>query len=103
LPRICPAMRSSMQKDVEERRPLELAAFNGTVVQLGREHGMRVPINRTIFGALQVVSSGRRLSACGGPEIASRRPVAQHMRLPLHTRSGGGNRTPQSPLVLQRQ
>lgn len=54
-----PAMRSSMQKDLEEGRRLELEALNGTVVRLGQEHGVPVPINAMIVAALEVMLAGR--------------------------------------------
>lgn len=52
-----PGMRSSMQKDLEEGRRLELDALNGTVVRLAANLGIEVPVNRTIDGALRVTTA----------------------------------------------
>lgn len=52
-------MQSSMQKDVREGKRTELDALNGTVVRMAGKHDIDVPVNRTIDGALRVMT-GRR-------------------------------------------
>jgi 2-dehydropantoate 2-reductase len=51
-----PTMQTSMQRDLRDGRPLELEALNGTVVALARRHGIDVPVNRTVYGTLLVIS-----------------------------------------------
>lgn len=47
-----PTAKSSMARDVEAGRPLEVEALNGAVVRFGREHGVDTPANQTILDAL---------------------------------------------------
>jgi 2-dehydropantoate 2-reductase len=44
-----PAMRSSMQKDVEQGRPPELDAFGGAIVRAASRHGLQVPVTKTLM------------------------------------------------------
>lgn len=44
--------RASMQRDILEGRPSELAWQNGAVVRRGRERGVPTPINEMIYAAL---------------------------------------------------
>lgn len=43
---------ASMQRDILEGRPSELEHQNGTVVRLGREEGLPVPVNECIYRSL---------------------------------------------------
>ncbi|HKJ93453.1 MAG TPA: 2-dehydropantoate 2-reductase, partial [Longimicrobiales bacterium] len=52
-------MRPSMLQDLEAGHPLELEAMHGTVVRLGREHGVPVPITTFIYAALKLRAGGR--------------------------------------------
>ncbi|MFQ5795888.1 MAG: 2-dehydropantoate 2-reductase [Candidatus Bipolaricaulia bacterium] len=52
--RLLPEMKSSMQRDLERGHRLELDALNGTVVRLGRELGVDVPVNHFIYAALKL-------------------------------------------------
>lgn len=54
-----PTMRSSLANDLEAGRHLELEALNGTVVRLGREHGVPTPWNAAIYAALAPWAQGR--------------------------------------------
>lgn len=47
-----PSATSSMQRDVAAGRPFELEAFNGTIVRLGRVHGVQTPVHDAIYGFL---------------------------------------------------
>ncbi len=53
-----PTMRSSLANDLEAGRRLELEALNGTVVRLGREHGVPTPWNAAIYAALAPWAQG---------------------------------------------
>jgi 2-dehydropantoate 2-reductase len=52
------SMRGSMYYDLAAGRRLELEVLNGTVVQLGREHGIPTPMNFTIYAALKPYADG---------------------------------------------
>jgi 2-dehydropantoate 2-reductase len=43
---------ASMQRDLQEGRPSELEAQTGTIVRLGREHGVAVPVNELLYACL---------------------------------------------------
>lgn len=47
-----PQAKSSMCRDVENGRPLEVEAINGAVVRFGAEMGVDTPANRTILDRL---------------------------------------------------
>jgi 2-dehydropantoate 2-reductase len=47
-----PGMKSSMQRDLERGRRLEVESINGTVVRLGRAHGIPTPVNACIYACL---------------------------------------------------
>ena len=47
-----PAMKSSMCRDAELGRPLEVEAINGAVVRFGDEAAVPTPANRTVLDAL---------------------------------------------------
>lgn len=51
-------MRSSMQHDLENGRRLELPWLSGSVVQLGRKHGIETPVHSAVYGALSFYSNG---------------------------------------------
>jgi 2-dehydropantoate 2-reductase len=53
-----PGMKTSMLQDVEAGRKTEVEAFAGVVIGLGREAGIPVPVNRTLFGLLRAIESG---------------------------------------------
>ncbi len=50
--------RPSMYYDLNEGKRLELESLNGTVVRLGREHGVDTPINFAIYAALKPFING---------------------------------------------
>ena len=47
-----PSMKSSMQRDLERGKRLEVDSINGTVVRLGRAHGVPTPVNLCIYASL---------------------------------------------------
>jgi 2-dehydropantoate 2-reductase len=53
-----PAMKSSMQLDLERGRRLELEWLNGEVVRLGQELGVPTPENAAVFEALKPYALG---------------------------------------------
>jgi 2-dehydropantoate 2-reductase len=56
---LAPSMRSSMQKDLERGRPLEIEALNGMVVRLGQRRGLATPVNSAIYAVLALENRGR--------------------------------------------
>jgi len=52
-------MRSSLQKDLERGRKMEIEALNGMIVRLGRQHGIPTPINSAIYAVLALENRGR--------------------------------------------
>ena len=53
------AMKSSMQRDMERGRAIELEALNGAVVRIGARCGVPTPVNSTIYGCITVMASQR--------------------------------------------
>jgi 2-dehydropantoate 2-reductase len=51
---------ASMQRDIIEGRPSELAALSGAVVRLGREAGVEVPLHTFIYHSLLPLESRAR-------------------------------------------
>jgi len=49
---LAPTMRSSMQKDLELGRKMEIEALNGMVVHLGQRHTIPTPVNSAIYAVL---------------------------------------------------
>lgn len=79
LDRFEPHARSSMDRDLETGRPLEVEALNGWVVRQGRELGVPTPANFAIYAALRPFVHGRAL-----PQVADQRaapPISSSMRL----------------------
>lgn len=54
-----PWARGSLAHDLSAGRRLELEALNGTVVRLGRSHGIPTPVNSVIYAALKPYLDGR--------------------------------------------
>jgi 2-dehydropantoate 2-reductase len=48
-----PAGKTSMLQDVEARRATEVEMLAGTVIELGRRHGILTPVNRMLYEALK--------------------------------------------------
>lgn len=55
---LSPDGKPSMRQDVEARRLSELELFAGTVLELGRKHGVDTPVNREIFDRITEIEKG---------------------------------------------
>jgi 2-dehydropantoate 2-reductase len=53
-----PGMYGSMYFDLENGRPMEVEALNGTVVRRGRAAGVPTPLNLAVYGALRPYQDG---------------------------------------------
>lgn len=49
--------KTSMLRDLEKGRPLELEALNGEVVRRGIKYGIPVPVNQTLYTILKLMSA----------------------------------------------
>lgn len=52
--------KTSMCQDVEAGRKTEVEIFSGTVIDLGRKHGIPVPVNAALFQILKTIESSYR-------------------------------------------
>jgi 2-dehydropantoate 2-reductase len=50
--------RSSMGQDVDRRKPTEIDAINGAIVELGRESGVPTTVNRTLTQLIKIMETG---------------------------------------------
>lgn len=53
-----PEGKTSMCQDVEAGRKTEVELFSGTVMELGRKHGIPVPVNTVLYRLLKTVEEG---------------------------------------------
>ena len=67
LEELGPQLRSSMLRDIERGRRVEVDALNGRVVALSDELGVPAPANRVVTLALSLYND-RLLGATGGPD-----------------------------------
>jgi len=51
-----PTLRSSMEKDVAAKRPLELDAIGGAIVRGGERYGIAVPVTRELIARIRSIS-----------------------------------------------
>ncbi len=56
--RLPPNHRTSTFTDLIDGKRMELESLNGTVVRLGREHGVDVPLNFAVYAALKPYVDG---------------------------------------------
>ncbi|MBW1712052.1 MAG: 2-dehydropantoate 2-reductase, partial [Deltaproteobacteria bacterium] len=49
--------RSSMGQDVDHRRPTEIEAINGAIVDKARALGLEVPVNQTLTGLIKTLEA----------------------------------------------
>ena len=49
--------KSSLCVDILNRRPCEVDVISGAVVQLGRQHGIPTPVNKTLVAAVKALES----------------------------------------------
>jgi 2-dehydropantoate 2-reductase len=52
-------MRSSMQRDMERGRAIEIDALNGAVARIGARYGVPTPVNSTIYGCIAMMAAQR--------------------------------------------
>jgi 2-dehydropantoate 2-reductase len=53
-------MKSSMQRDMERGRAIEIEALNGAAVRIGARHGVPTPVNSTIYGCVKMMAAQRQ-------------------------------------------
>lgn len=53
-----PDWRSSMARDLEAGRRLEVEALSGTVVRRARKHGLPAPVNQAVYASLAIHQPG---------------------------------------------
>ena len=53
-----PQLRPSQYFDIAAGRRLEIDALNGTIVRIGREHGIATPLNFALYAALKPFADG---------------------------------------------
>lgn len=75
--RIGPEARSSTWEDLVRRRPTEVDRFQGTIVRLAREHGLKVPVSEAI---LQRIKDAEK--AGSGPPGLSPEEIARALPHP---------------------
>jgi 2-dehydropantoate 2-reductase len=52
-------MKSSMQRDMERGRAIEIEALNGAAVRIGARYGVPTPVNFTIHGCVTMMAAQR--------------------------------------------
>ncbi|MBI4640028.1 MAG: 2-dehydropantoate 2-reductase [Candidatus Tectomicrobia bacterium] len=52
--------KSSMQRDLEKGKQLEIDALHGIIVKYGKELSIPTPVNETIYGCLKLIEQKRR-------------------------------------------
>jgi 2-dehydropantoate 2-reductase len=61
--RLHPEFKSSLQRDLERGKPLEIEAQAGTVVRLGRKHGIPTPVTACVNAVLALEDRRARAAA----------------------------------------
>lgn len=56
---LAPGGKPSMVQDIEAGRPTEVELFAGTVLRLGRRHGIDTPVNRALYDRIRAMESSR--------------------------------------------
>ncbi|MFP3917887.1 ketopantoate reductase family protein [Lysinibacillus telephonicus] len=54
---LSPDGKPSMAQDVDAKRPSEVELFSGTVLRLGKKHGIPTPINKMLYDQFQLIES----------------------------------------------
>jgi len=52
-----PEGKPSMRQDVEAKRPSELEMLGGTVLALGKKHGIETPVNKMLYERLKEIEA----------------------------------------------
>jgi 2-dehydropantoate 2-reductase len=55
---LSPEGKTSMLQDVEAGRKTEVELFSGTVIRLGRETGVSVPVNQMLYDLIRAIEQG---------------------------------------------
>lgn len=55
--KLSPNGKPSMRQDVEARRFSEVSLFSGTVLELGKKHGVPTPVNRVLYDRIAAIES----------------------------------------------
>lgn len=58
LASLAPDMTSSMHRDLEKGLPIELESLQGTLIEMGRHHGIDAPCFRAVYALLHPYSHG---------------------------------------------
>ncbi len=58
LSKLSPEGKPSMAQDVEARRFSEVDLFAGTVLELGKKHGISTPVNKELYDRITKIESG---------------------------------------------
>jgi 2-dehydropantoate 2-reductase len=61
--RLHPEFKSSMQRDLERGKPLEIDALAGALVRLGQKHGIPTPVNACVNAVLALEDRRARAAA----------------------------------------
>lgn len=62
LAMMCPEGKTSMLQDVEAGRKTEVDMFAGTVIELGKKHGIATPYNQVLYEMVQVIHENQDLT-----------------------------------------
>jgi len=54
-----PAFTSSMNRDLQAGRRIEVEWLTGKIVRLAEEHGVAAPVHRTLYGAIKMLEARR--------------------------------------------
>lgn len=54
---LSPDGKPSMAQDVDAKRPSEVELFSGTVIRLGKKHGIPTPVNQLLYDQFQLIES----------------------------------------------
>jgi 2-dehydropantoate 2-reductase len=66
-------MRTSMQKDFDAGRPLELDAIGGAIVRAGRRQGIRTPVTDELIRRVEARLAARQRELGSGISSIMRR------------------------------
>lgn len=57
LSTLSPAGKPSMRQDLEARRLSEVELFSGTVIKMGKEHGVPTPVNQHLYDKIKFIEN----------------------------------------------
>ena len=58
LTKVSPQGKPSMRQDMEAKRYSELDLFAGTVISLGKKHGVKTPVNQMLYDKVKEIEEG---------------------------------------------